>query len=130
MSAASRELRLGSIVWHPVPDARGDAKENPRPIVILTPTEEIILDQPIVGVAVSTRVSEPPSPNEVPLPYSRLGHPATRLRRRCVAVCNWLVEVRPTELRPVEGYVPAKTLARILRRVREINEDPDIDVER
>jgi len=116
-------LKQGSIVWDSVPDQRGNVKTNPRPIVIITATGEILLDQPVVGVAVSTRVSEPRSIDEVRLPYSRFGHPATRLRRRCVAVCYWLVEVRPSDLGLVEGYVPTRILLKILRRVRELNDD-------
>lgn len=105
-------LRQGSIVWIEVPDPRGNLKR--RPVVVVTATHEIVLDAPIVGVAVSTRVSKPPRNVEVSMPWSPMGHPATRLRRECAAVADWLVRFKASDVRSVEGYVPQRTLLRIL----------------
>lgn len=121
MSPRRNELQQGSIVWDTVADARGFTKRNPRPVVIITATEEIFLDQPIVGVAVTTRFHDPPSREEVLLPWDRQGHPATGLRHPSAAVCNWLVPVRRSELGQIEGYAPKRVLLEIIKRVAELN---------
>ena len=112
-------VRQGSIPWASVRSPNGQIKT--RPIVVITATDEIVLDGPIVGVAVSTLVSVPVPDEHIELPWQPQGHPATRLRRRSVAVCNWLVEVHFSELEPTEAYVPSKTMLRIIETVRRLN---------
>ena len=116
-------LQQGTIAWIEVPDPRGKLKA--RPVVVVTPTDQIFMNSPLVGVAVTTSVGEkPPAPN-VLLPWDPRGRPATRLRRRSAAVCNWLVTFRPSDVQSVEGYVPQKTLLRILQTVKEWAEHGD-----
>ncbi len=84
-------------------------------------TEDILLDGPVVGVAVTTTYPEPPPTNCVTLPWSERGHPATGLRRRSAAVCDWLVSFRPSEAVTEGGHVPGRTLQAILSTVRDLN---------
>jgi len=116
------QLRQGSIVWIEVPDPRGKAKK--RPVVVLTATEEILLDRAIVGVAVSTSIGHPVPDYCVLLPWDRRGHPATRFRQRCGAVCNWLVRFRPSDVTSVEGYLPGKTLLKVIQSVDRLTKPP------
>lgn len=102
-----------------MPDRNGFTKR--RPLLIITATRDILLDQPIVGLAVTTTFPDPPPLNCVPLPWQPEGHPATGLRRRSAAVCNWPVVLRPSEIDQIAGYVPTKTLLRVLSRVAEIS---------
>jgi len=113
-------IQQGSIPWANIRSPNGQVKK--RPIVVLTATDEIVLDEPLVGVAVSTLVSEPLPDGHIEIPWQVNGHPATRLRRRSVAVCNWLIQVTRSELEPTEAYVPSKTLLAIIQAVRRLNE--------
>jgi hypothetical protein len=52
------------------------------------------------------------------LPWHRQGHPRTGLNRRCAAVCGWIAQIRPTDVREVGGVVPGAFMVEILRRVQ------------
>jgi len=119
MPESRGQLAQGSLVWADVADGRGHIKR--RPLVIVTETSEIVLDGPVVGVAVTTTYPEPPPREFVELPWDRRRHPATRLVRRSAAVCNWLVELTPSQVVEVRGYVPTKVLLQIIERVRDLN---------
>ncbi|MBI5762620.1 MAG: type II toxin-antitoxin system PemK/MazF family toxin [Planctomycetes bacterium] len=119
MNPAPPSLKQGSIVWAGIPDRSGTLKT--RPLVIITADSEILLDSPIVGVAVSTLIPESVPGSYVELPWYRGGHPATGLARRCAAVCDWLVILRPSEIREIRGYVPTKYLLEILEKVGQIH---------
>ncbi len=108
----------GMIVWARVQPPRGPAKR--RPVLIVTPTDEILLDQPMVAVAITTTFPEPPPASHVPLPWYPTGHPMTGLRRRSAAVCDWLVTFRPSDVEAIGGRVPTKPLAEVLARLRDL----------
>lgn len=119
MADYERQLKQGTIGWAEVPDPQGDIKQ--RPVVIVTESDEIVLDEPILAVAVTTTFPNPPTREYVELPWFRLGHPATNLSKRSAAVCNWLVSLRPSDLISVRGYVPTKYLREIIIKVRALN---------
>lgn len=121
MAPQEQDLRQGAIVWIEVPDPRGHLKR--RPVVVITPSDEIVLDGEVVGVAVTTSVGEKPPPSFVLMPWTPQGHPATGFRRPCAAVCNWLVGFRPSDVGSIEGYVPRKLLTVLVRRVQESASD-------
>ncbi len=127
MAGHDPNLRQGSIIWIEVSDPRGNVKR--RPVIVLTATDEIILDQLVDGVAVTTTFAEPAPSDCIELPWQPNGHPATQLRRRSAAVCSWLVQFRQSEVVSVEGYVPGKTFLRILQTVAEINRGSEPDGE-
>ncbi|MGP1309486.1 MAG: type II toxin-antitoxin system PemK/MazF family toxin [Phycisphaerales bacterium] len=123
MTDGNPELRLGCIVWASVADPRGRVKSNPRPLVVVTPTDEIILDEPFVAAAVTTTFARPLTPESIELPWSPYGHPATRLKRECVVQCNWLVRIRASDVGEIKGYVPGRTLNKILARIAELTHE-------
>jgi hypothetical protein len=85
-----------------------------RPAVIVTPTEDILPDGEVVVVGISTRLDAAPAEVQVELPWDRRGHPGTRLRERCAAVCTWLERVSLSAVQSEAGDVPGPLLARIL----------------
>ncbi len=114
------QLEQGALVQARVPCPRGKTKK--RPVIILTRTQEIVFDEPLVAVAVTTTFPDPAPDTHVELPWHPQRHPATQLCRRSAAVCNWLVPLRPSEIIEVRGYVPSKWLLTIIERVRTMNQ--------
>ncbi|MDX2115813.1 MAG: hypothetical protein SFZ24_09395 [Planctomycetota bacterium] len=113
------DLRQGTIVWTLVTPPRGDPKV--RPVVIITDTAEMLLNSPIVGLFVTTQFALPVEPPAVALPWSLPGHPATGLRKPSVVLCQFPVEFRASDVEGIAGYVPTKTLVRILQIVADLN---------
>lgn len=109
-------LRQGHIVWVEMPDPAG---RNPkvRPGVVVTPTPDIVAGGSVVVVAVSTRADQASAEQSVELPWQTNGHPRTRLRMRCVAVCTWRVAVPVDDLPAPQGFVPDQYLAEILAKL-------------
>ena len=92
-----------------------------RPLIIITSTSEIMLDGPVLAVAVTTTFPNPTPRSCVELPWYRNGHPATGFARRCAAVCNWLVSLRPSQVDEIKGYLPSRWLSLVIDRVHELN---------
>ena len=113
------KLQQGTIVWAEV-SHRGIKKK--RPLVVITDTEEIVMDCEICAVAITTTYEDPPPDTHIELPWYRQRHPMTGLSRRSAAVCDWLVSLRPGDVIEVKGQVPSKKLLDIINRVRELNE--------
>jgi hypothetical protein len=105
-------IQQGSIVRASVPDANGFVKS--RPLLIISPTNEIIPDKPVAALAITTTFPDPPRENEVPLPWSRAGYPSTGLRKRSAVVCSWRVSIQPSQVEAVYGYLPMVHLIRVL----------------
>lgn len=109
-------LQQGRIVWVTVCDPNG---ENPkeRPAVIITATEEIQLDQPIVAVAITGTLENPLPPECVELPWHRNKHPRTGLKKRCAAQCHWLITMNQDDIKEYAGIVPETKMIEILARI-------------
>jgi mRNA interferase MazF len=108
-------LQLGSIVWAEVADPSGTRKL--RPAIVVTPSERISDTSPLHVVAVTSRLSEPLPGDHVLLPWHPQGHPRTGLNRRCAAVCTWLVQIQPGDIRDIAGVTPGPVLVEILRKI-------------
>lgn len=110
------ELRQGRIVWAIVNDPNG---KNPkeRPAVIITATDEIQPDQPIVAVAITGELPEPLPPEYVELPWHRNKHPKTGLKKRCAAKCDWLCIIQTRDVKEFAGVVPASKMQEILAKI-------------
>lgn len=117
-------MQQGSIVWAQVRDDHGGNPKE-RPLVIVTPTDQIGHATPIVAVAVTTSFREPIEPSMVALPWQVDGKVRTRLRRPCVAVCDWMVEIRESDVLRVGGVCPDGVLRKILLRIPEDDTDDD-----
>jgi len=103
------DLRRGRIVWARVKDPRG--QEKLRPALILTPTDEIADESPLVLMAITTTFVDPPPDGHVELPWTARGHKITWLKRRSAAVVTWLVEATTDSIEELGGEVPKKHLA-------------------
>ena len=106
-------LQQGSIVWLNLDDQAG---RNPkcRPAVVVSPTNEITTDGPIYLVAAVGTFSKPLPENCVPLPWQHGKHPVTGLYKECVAVCDWVVEAKPSAVVAIAGVCPRHVLDKIL----------------
>ena len=102
-----------------IPDPRGVRKD--RPVLVLTPTDEIADAELIVGAAIATSFPEPPPYTHIALPWAADGSVKTGLRRRSAAVCNWLVKLEPGKIEPVKGYLDARRLADVMGRVIQLH---------
>ena len=118
LPARPRELRYGRLIWAQLKDRNGFRKD--RPGIILTPTEEIEADQPLVVLCVTTSYPSPPPPDHIELPWnSDPRKVATRLARRSAAVIGWFDSIYQNEIIEVKGFVPNKILAEIQRRISD-----------
>ncbi|GMV98066.1 MAG: hypothetical protein AMXMBFR83_24190 [Phycisphaerae bacterium] len=105
-------LQQGSIVRASVPDANGFIKS--RPLLIISPTDEIVQNRPVAALAITTTFPDPPRADEVPIPWSRVGYPSTGLRKRSAVVCSWRVNIEPSQVEAVHGYLPTVYMTKVM----------------
>ncbi len=110
-------LCRGRIVWVELLDPQG---RNPkrRPAVIVTPDEEIQPDGEVWVVAISSQLDAAPAEDQVELPWDRRGHPKTKLKERCAAVCSWMERVSVASIQEYAGIVPGRQLLDIQNRIK------------
>lgn len=124
----SSPLHQGRIVWVELLDPHG---RNPkrRPAVILTPTDEIDEEGDVVVAALSSQTDQSLPEVSVEIPWHRDGHPRTKLDRRNVVVCTWLMTLSVASIQPedIGGIVPFAQMARVLEIVRLL-ESPQLDL--
>ena len=115
-------LQQGRIVWVELLDPQG---RNPkvRPAVVITTTPEIVASGEIVVAAMSSQIDQSRPEVSVELPWDRAGHPKTKLNRRNVVVCDWLVTLPVDAITDdaIGGTVPFAPMARILEIVRSLS---------
>jgi mRNA-degrading endonuclease toxin of MazEF toxin-antitoxin module len=114
------EFCRGRIVWVELLDPQGRNPKS-RPAVIVTPDADIRDDGEVWVVAISTQLDEAPAEDQVELPWDRRGHPRTRLRERCAAVCTWMEKVRVAAIQECAGIVPGRQLLDILARIKPLD---------
>lgn len=108
----------------PWPDRLGgiarSTGRNPkcRPAVIVSPDADIRADGDVWVVAISTQLDETPKEAQVELPWDRRGHPRTKLKERCAAVCTWMEKVAVASIQQTVGIVPGRQSLDILMRIR------------
>jgi len=113
------KLLCGQIVWATVKDHNGFRKS--RPVIIITPDNEISEDKPLVVMAVTTTFAEPPPDDCVELPWSQdARRVATGLARRSAAVVTWLETAYADEITNAIGVVPVKVMATIRERLAKL----------
>lgn len=88
----------GRIVFVEVPDPQGQ-NIKVRPAVIISETSEIKPGESIVCVAVTGELPKKLTGEWVLLPYSNGGHPRTGLKKKCAAMCSWLIEITEDQIR-------------------------------
>ena len=116
-------LGRGRIVLAEVVDPQSHNRKV-RPLVIVTPTEEIRESTPFVGIAVSTTFPHPVPNTCVELPYDSTGQAKTGLRKRSVAVCSWRQALTHADVIRDIGRVPDRQMLTILEKMKRYTEPP------
>ncbi len=100
-------------------EVQDPAGTNPklRPVVIVTPANEVEVADTLIGVAVTTSFSEPLPENQIPLPWQPEARTITKLSKPSVAVCNWLVSMERSAIVEMKGVVPPRVLEKIIERL-------------
>lgn len=113
-------MREGQIVWATLRDRNGFRKQ--RPAIVLTPTDEITADDPIVLMAVTTTFTDPPPADHIGLPWNAdRRRTSTHLARRSDAVIRWLDTTYLDEIDSTIGIVPPKVMAAIRQRLKDLS---------
>jgi mRNA-degrading endonuclease toxin of MazEF toxin-antitoxin module len=109
-------IRFGQVVWVAIADHNGIRKT--RPAVVVTPNDDIDATGLADVVAITSTLQMPLADDHVLLPWHPQGHPRTGLKRKCAAVCSWVVQVSVDDVETVAGSITGATLAEILRKIR------------
>jgi len=108
------KLQYGQVIWGLFRDPHGFRKH--RPAIVLTPTNEIAEDVPIVVMCVTTTFPEPPPARCIPLPWNPdPRRVATGLAQRSAAVLDWFDTMYPDEIEKIGGRIPAQLMSTIQR---------------
>jgi len=117
----AENLQTGQIIWALLKDSRGFRKQ--RPAIILTPTDEIDEEKPLVVMCITTTFPDPTPDNHLSLPWNAdPRRVTTRLARRSAAVLDWLDTLYPDEVIALKGHVPQRLMDEIQRRMRMLEE--------
>ena len=108
-------IRFGQIIWTEIADANGIRKA--RPVVVITPDDEIIPMGPLEVVAITSWLPDPLPDDHVLLPWHAQRHPRTGLNRKCAAVCSWSAKINENEVQSVVGMVPDPLMLIIMSKV-------------
>jgi mRNA-degrading endonuclease toxin of MazEF toxin-antitoxin module len=103
-------LYQGRILEATVPDQQG-RNHKKRPLVIVTPTDEILPGAPFRVVCISTQGERYPSSYLVPIPG---GNPRIGVPWDSHAICDWVCSIRETDGAGLLGRLPNALLARVL----------------
>lgn len=120
-------LTQGRLIWMAV---RGyDGQWKSRPVVVITANRDIPSSPVIVGVACSHSAAESSDPlpeNYVDLPFHPSGNCRTKLTKRTVAICNWVVRIEKAtiQLSSFGGLVPPQQLETIIVKFIELTRKP------
>ncbi|MGH7135104.1 MAG: hypothetical protein ACREHD_05145 [Pirellulales bacterium] len=112
-------LCQGRIIWSDVADRLGNVKR--RPVVIVTPDDDIKTAAELIGVVCSTTSAyvQPRPADYIEVPHHPTGNCRTKLRKATVAVCRWTVELSKELLLALDeedyaGVIPPRTLKSII----------------
>ena len=111
-----QRLSQGQVIQVAVTDPRG-RNLKPRPVVILTETDELADADAFVVAAISTKFTEPLPSDHVPVPWSRDGRAKSGLTERSVVKCRWLRRVQRKEVIGTLGHLPSAVVRDIMRIV-------------
>ncbi|HEV3447135.1 MAG TPA: type II toxin-antitoxin system PemK/MazF family toxin [Gemmataceae bacterium] len=110
-------LQQGRIIWASVPRPDG-SPGKPRTAVIVTATAEINDTDPFVVVAITSAFQEPLRDAEVRLPFHPQGGGRIGPQAPTVAVCDWLVELRKSQVLQEVGSLPTILMIEIVEKTR------------
>lgn len=106
--------RSGDVVWvRDVPDRNGNAKPDPRPLLIIEP-DPIDAGYPLCCLGISTRPGEDEKDPSVEMPWDAATGGTTGLFEWCRVVLLWFVQVADqSQVVKRSGRVNADFLARV-----------------
>lgn len=119
-------LKQGSVIRAWIEDPQG-GNPKPRPLVVVTPTDDIRQSAVLVAVAITGRFSDPLADDEVPLPYHPAGKANSGLRKPCVAKCSWMAITRLEDVLEVKGFLNTERLTVILQKIGRHNLGSQVD---
>ena len=111
-----RKLSQGQVLDVEVTDPCGENKK-PRPVVVLTDTNELSHTDEFVVAAISTQFSHPLPPDWIALPWSSEGEAKSGLREPCVVKCRWLRKITRKDIVSFRGWLPGTVMRDIMRVV-------------
>ena len=111
-----QRLSQGQVIQVAVTDPRGH-NLKPRPVAILTETEELPDADAFVVAAISTKFREPLPADYIPVPWSRDGRAKTGLTEPSVVKCRWLRKVQREDIIGTLGHLPISIVRDIMRIV-------------
>ena len=107
-------LSQGQIVQAAITDPRGQ-NLKPRPVVILTATDELPDEGTYLVAAISTKFSEPLPADYIRVPWSHDGRAKSGLTEPSVVKCRWLRKVKREEILYTQGHLPSTIVRDIMR---------------
>jgi hypothetical protein len=111
-------LIQGQVVEVAITDPCGQNKK-PRPVVILTDTDELLDAEEFVVAAISTKFSDPLPPDWILLPWSKGGRTKSGLTEPSVVKCHWLRKVTPKDVIFIRGHLPATVMRDIMQIIKK-----------
>jgi hypothetical protein len=108
-----------------VPDRNGK-NDYDRPVVILTPDDEISAAKELFGMVCSTTSAmRNPRPHYyIELPHQPQGKVRTKLTKPTVAICTWTVPINPPrDIKKIGGVVPPDVMELMIDKARECREN-------
>jgi mRNA-degrading endonuclease toxin of MazEF toxin-antitoxin module len=109
-------LQQGRIVEARVSDLQG-RNDKPRPVVIISETEDIKPGQLFTCVAITSSVPDPLPAEYVMLPFAQGGNCMTKLSKKSAAACHWIRQITDADVVFERGTVPPTHMERIKERV-------------
>ncbi len=107
-------LSQGQIVQVAITDPRGQNRK-PRPVVILTATDDLSDEDTYLVAAISTKFSEPLPTDYIRVPWSHSGRAKSGLTEPSVVKCRWLRKVKREEILYTRGHLPSTIVRDIMR---------------
>src|SRR5258708_39267236 len=106
----------GSVIVAELPAPKGRNHKG-RPAVVVTEDRDIPVSGPISVVAVTSSIDDPIPATQVELPWDRTGAARSGLKKRSVALCDWVVVIERSEIERVIGQLPNPVTAQIMSRL-------------
>ena len=100
------QLRQGDIVLAQLPDPEGRSIVWPHPAIILNKTNDILPENKIVVLGITTKFAAPLETGQFRLPWSPDGDKRTGLRAECVVKCSWRVAIDYKDIQRRIGFTP------------------------
>ena len=109
-----KTYKPGQVVWVPnVPDRSGNAKPQPRPLLVIEPAPANRQSQ-LCCLAISTNPTEDPADPAIEMPWDAKDGGSTGLFEWCRVVLLWFVPVDQANVERQSGAVDLAFLARVM----------------